>query len=149
MNIYLVPVASVTSTTVSSTLSSTSTSVSSSVSLLTSSSVSSSLSSPLSSTSTSTTVSATPTPSIPATIGQFTYLNCQSDNVTTRTLQGKYVAAADMTLEHCAGNCTGYAYFGVEYMQEVSDFNFLSTYALTDNLFSVTVVTHSHLGATL
>ena len=39
-----------------------------------------------------------------------------------------------MTLEHCAGNCTGYAYFGVEYMQECYCSNTLTfgSYIATD-----------------
>jgi hypothetical protein len=78
--------------------------------------------------------SATPTPSIPAVIGQYTYLHCHSDNTTIRTLQAKYVAAQDMTLELCAKSCTGYAYFGVEYMQECYCGNSLTygSYTATD-----------------
>ena len=39
---------------------------------------------------------------------RFTYEHCRSDNTTKRTLIGKYIAKPDMTLENCAGNCTGY-----------------------------------------
>jgi hypothetical protein len=112
------------STTSSAALSTTSTSASS-VQVSTTSSVLT--------TSTSST-SATPTPSIPATVGAYTYLHCHSDNTTIRTLQSKYIAKADMTIEHCAGNCTGYLYFGVEYSQECYCSNTLTfgSYIATD-----------------
>jgi hypothetical protein len=44
------------------------------------------------------------------------------------------VAKADMTIEHCAGNCTGYLYFGVEYSQECYCSNTLAfgSYIATD-----------------
>ncbi|KAK0100032.1 hypothetical protein ONS95_013153 [Cadophora gregata] len=77
-------------------------------------------------TSTSSTKSSTPTPSIPAVINEFTYQHCRSDNTTKRTMVGKYIAKPDMTLENCAGNCTGYRYFGVEYASECYCSNQLS-----------------------
>lgn len=82
----------------------------------------------------STSISSTPTPSIPATVSAYTYLHCHSDNTTIRTLQGKYIGKPDMTIEHCAGNCSGYAYFGLEYMQECYCSNTLSfgSYIATD-----------------
>ncbi|KAH7393271.1 WSC domain-containing protein [Cadophora sp. MPI-SDFR-AT-0126] len=107
MNIYKVPAFS----------SSSSLAVSTSASLSSSSA---------SSASTSSTRSATPTPSIPAIINEFTYQHCHSDNTTKRTLVGKYIAKPDMTLENCAGNCTGYRYFGVEYASECYCANQLS-----------------------
>jgi hypothetical protein len=84
-------------------------------------------------TSTSST-SGTPTPSIPATVGAYTYLHCHSDNTTIRTLQSAYIGAADMTIENCAVYCTGYTYFGVEYSQECYCSNTLTfgSYIATD-----------------
>ncbi|KUJ19894.1 WSC-domain-containing protein [Mollisia scopiformis] len=136
MNIYLVSTSNSTSS-LTSTQSSASVSVSTSLGL-TSTSLSSSVATSSRAT-TSSSVSASPTPSIPATIGQFTYLHCHSDNVTTRTLQGKYIATADMTLENCASNCTGYAYFGVEYARECYCSNVLTygSYIATDGRCSM------------
>lgn len=80
------------------------------------SSTSSPFSTSLSTSAPSATVSKGPTPS---TIGSYSYIGCRSDNTTIRTLVGKKKSStADMTLENCAGNCTGYNFFGVEYGAE-------------------------------
>ncbi|KAH7330380.1 hypothetical protein BKA65DRAFT_565638 [Rhexocercosporidium sp. MPI-PUGE-AT-0058] len=91
-------------------------------------------SSSASKTTTSTSSATTSANPIPPTINEFTYQHCRSDNTTIRTLVGKYIAKPDMTLERCAGNCTGYAYFGVEYASECYCSNKLSvgSYIATD-----------------
>lgn len=48
------------------------------------------------------------------TAGDFAYQMCATE-VPGRALVGKAVASDDMTVAYCAGNCTGYAYMGVEY----------------------------------
>lgn len=130
LNLYLLSPPSTSTTSASPSLTSTS-----SVQVTTSSSLLTTTTSSVASlTSTSSSTSGTPTPSIPATVGAYTYLHCHSDNTTIRTLQSKYIAKADMTIEYCAGNCTGYLYFGIEYSQECYCANTLSfgSYAATD-----------------
>lgn len=68
-----------------------------------------------SSASSSSATSSSSQPTIPATVGSYTYAECHSDSPTIRTLQDEFVGSPDMTIEHCMGNCTGYQYFGVEY----------------------------------
>ncbi len=46
--------------------------------------------------------------------GNFAYQMCATE-VNGRALVGKAVASDDMNIAYCAGNCTGYAYMGVEY----------------------------------
>lgn len=47
-------------------------------------------------------------------VGNFNYQMCATE-VAGRSLSGKAVAADDMNTAYCAGNCTGFAYMGVEY----------------------------------
>ena len=67
-------------------------------------------------TSTTTTSSTltTPTPTVVSSIGSFKYVDCHSE-VPGRALTGKAVASDDMTIQFCAGNCTGFTYMAVEY----------------------------------
>ncbi|MCJ1306581.1 hypothetical protein MMC25_000224 [Agyrium rufum] len=108
-----------TTTSSSSVVLSTTSSLSSATSTLTSgvSSVASTTTS--STTSTTTTSSAVTIPTgIPAHVGPWSYVNCYVDSQVARTLPDVFYAGYDMTIEHCAGNCTGYNYFGTEYSQE-------------------------------
>jgi hypothetical protein len=59
-----------------------------------------------------------PKPETVVSIGEYNYTGCYADSVQNRTLHGKYVPSWDMSIESCRGNCTGYAYFGVEYGTE-------------------------------
>lgn len=100
-----------TSTTPVSTASSTSTPVSTLISSMTL---------PASSTSTST-LAPTPTgPVLKPAVGAYTFLGCytESTNPNLRALGSGTYAYDTMTLETCAGNCTSYTYFGVEYGRE-------------------------------
>lgn len=66
-------------------------------------------------TATSATVTPTPTgPAITMRVGNFAYQMCATE-VNGRALNGKAVASEDMNTAYCAGNCTGFAYMGVEY----------------------------------
>ncbi|KUJ17722.1 FAD/NAD(P)-binding domain-containing protein [Mollisia scopiformis] len=65
-----------------------------------------------------TTSAHTANPTIPSIVGNYHYIDCHSDNTTIRTLQSHRIATDDMTIQYCAGNCTGYTYFGVEYSTE-------------------------------
>jgi len=47
-------------------------------------------------------------------VGNFVYQMCATE-VSARALTGKAVAANDMTVAYCAGNCTSFTYMGVEY----------------------------------
>ena len=80
----------------------------------------STISSP-SASSTSTSMGSTPTSSskTPATIGKFFYVGCYTEATTGRALFSSNVDNdTAMTLEWCANQMEGYAYFGVEYGQE-------------------------------
>jgi hypothetical protein len=57
-------------------------------------------------------------PEIIQTVGEYNYTGCYADSIHNRTLQDQYIPAHDMSVEYCKGNCTGYAYFGVEYGTE-------------------------------
>jgi hypothetical protein len=59
-----------------------------------------------------------PKPETVLSTGEYNYTGCYADSVQNRTLHGKYVPSRDMNVEYCRGNCTGYAYFGVEYGTE-------------------------------
>lgn len=65
--------------------------------------------------------SAAPSPTgpvAPLTVGSYKYVSCYTEATNGRALTGKTVAADDMTLERCASNCTGFAYFATEYSRE-------------------------------
>ncbi|KAK4117256.1 WSC-domain-containing protein [Canariomyces notabilis] len=51
----------------------------------------------------------------PATVGEFQYVGCFTDDLDERSLTGKITYDSAMTLEACAAACDGYSYFGVEY----------------------------------
>ena len=64
--------------------------------------------------------SPTPTPTGPITVEAgvgFSYLGCYSDSVSSRALTGlsNPGSASQNTVEQCAAECIGFAYFGVEY----------------------------------
>ncbi|KIW65578.1 hypothetical protein PV04_07824 [Phialophora macrospora] len=56
-------------------------------------------------------------PVIVPSIGNYQYVDCHTE-VPGRALTGKAVVAKDMTVPYCAGNCTGFTYFAIEYSQE-------------------------------
>ncbi|OAG41460.1 hypothetical protein AYO21_04402 [Fonsecaea monophora] len=56
-------------------------------------------------------------PTIPSTIGNFTYQSCYSE-IPGRALSAFALADNSITLQTCASNCTQYQYFGVEYGRE-------------------------------
>jgi hypothetical protein len=59
-------------------------------------------------------------PSIPKTVGGYTYAGCWTDSQTARVLSTKSTAGSTVTLESCAAFCSGYSIFGTEYADEVS-----------------------------
>jgi hypothetical protein len=54
----------------------------------------------------------------PASVGDFQYKSCWTDDVYDRSLKGASHAADDMTLESCAAFCSNFTYFGVEFSRE-------------------------------
>ncbi|KIY03560.1 uncharacterized protein Z520_00251 [Fonsecaea multimorphosa CBS 102226] len=73
----------------------------------------------------------TPTgPIIVPNVGNFQYVDCHTE-ITGRALTGKAVASSDMTVQNCAGNCTGFTYFAVEYSQECYCGNALGSGSVT------------------
>ncbi|KAK5197016.1 hypothetical protein LTR92_002954 [Exophiala xenobiotica] len=65
----------------------------------------------------------TSTPAIPAqpagptnvpSVGNYQYTDCHTEATNGRALTGFAIASNDMTVQYCAGNCTGFTYFGVE-----------------------------------
>jgi hypothetical protein len=69
------------------------------------------------------TTSATPTPTASLarkpTVGDYTFVGCQTEGTAGRALSGKEAYADDaMTLELCAAYCAGFTYFGTEYGRE-------------------------------
>jgi hypothetical protein len=78
------------------------------------------------------TTSATPTPTgslaVKPTVGDYTFVGCQTEATGSRALSGKDVYADDaMTLELCATYCAGFTYFGTEYGRECYCGNSLNT----------------------
>ena len=57
-------------------------------------------------------------PGIIKSIGPYNYSGCATEATAGRALSGKAILTSDMTLERCAGNCTGYQLFGVEFGNE-------------------------------
>ena len=57
-------------------------------------------------------------PGIINSIGPYNFSGCATEATVGRALSGKAVSTSDMTLERCAGNCTGYQLFGVEFGNE-------------------------------
>ncbi|KAL2141982.1 hypothetical protein VTI28DRAFT_1764 [Corynascus sepedonium] len=53
-----------------------------------------------------------------ASVGDFHYKSCWTDDVYDRSLKGASYAADDMTLESCATFCSNFTFFGVEYSRE-------------------------------
>ncbi|KAL2157628.1 hypothetical protein VTH06DRAFT_6007 [Thermothelomyces fergusii] len=61
----------------------------------------------------------TGTPAVKPTVGDYTFVGCQTEATSGRALSGREVYADDaMTLEKCAEYCAGFAYFGAEYSRE-------------------------------
>lgn len=54
-------------------------------------------------------------PAVVPLVGAFNYTGCYTEASNGRALSGNAVKTNDMTIERCAGNCTSYNYFGVEY----------------------------------
>ena len=48
-------------------------------------------------------------------VGNYKYSGCYTEATNARALSDKSITTEDMTIENCAGNCTGYNYWGVEY----------------------------------
>jgi hypothetical protein len=122
LDLYQVNLAA-TSTSTSMTTS-TSTSISSSISTSTSVGTSISMSTSLT-TSVSTTISTSTTiktSTIPAPLSTglayYTYLDCHTDSVNSRTLTSISEVSYSMTLETCALFCGGYRFFGLEFGRE-------------------------------
>lgn len=59
-------------------------------------------------------------PSTVTSIGNYSWVGCYSEGTNGRALTSKSVAApaAGGSVEYCASQCAGYAYFGVEYYNE-------------------------------
>ncbi|KAK5406239.1 hypothetical protein LTR06_008594 [Exophiala xenobiotica] len=47
-------------------------------------------------------------------VGNYQYTDCHTEATNGRALTGFATASNDMTVQYCAGNCTGFTYFGVE-----------------------------------
>jgi hypothetical protein len=79
-------------------------------------------------------------PSIPANIGLFSYNSCFTEATDGRALTAFALADNSVTLQTCAGNCTQYKYFGVEYSRECYCGNSLSAASViaTDGRCSMT-----------
>ncbi|RDW71173.1 hypothetical protein BP6252_07736 [Coleophoma cylindrospora] len=85
--------------------------------------VSSTSTKPSTSTTSSTSASATPTgPSQPASVGNWTFVGCQTEATNSRALTLASFAYDSMTLESCASNCTSVSatLFGTEYGRELT-----------------------------
>ncbi|KIW20071.1 hypothetical protein PV08_00646 [Exophiala spinifera] len=63
--------------------------------------------------------------------GRYQYVDCHTEVSNGRALSGSAIVSNDMTVQYCAGNCTGYAFFGVEYGQECYCGNTLNTGSVT------------------
>ena len=59
-----------------------------------------------------------PPPSVPATIGNFTFVSCFAEPAGARALADNSTAGSFMTLEYCASYCQNYKYFGAEYSSQ-------------------------------
>ena len=57
-------------------------------------------------------------PAVVPSVGAFNYIGCYTEAANGRALSAKTLNTKDMTIERCAGNCTSYQYFGVEYGSE-------------------------------
>ncbi|KAB5547350.1 WSC domain-containing protein [Coniochaeta sp. 2T2.1] len=99
---------SVSSTSTSSSLTSSSTSVSSTSTPATSTT----------STSTSSSATTAPTLSHKSKVGGYSLVGCWAEGQGIRALTGATYADDTMTLEMCAANCAGFAYWGTEYGRE-------------------------------
>ncbi|KAH8896901.1 WSC-domain-containing protein, partial [Thozetella sp. PMI_491] len=53
-----------------------------------------------------------------ASVGDYFYYGCYSDNIANRTLQSKSTSSASVSVEFCASYCSDYQYFGVEWSRE-------------------------------
>ena len=57
-------------------------------------------------------------PGIIKSVGAYNYSGCATEATVGRALSAKAISTSDMTLEYCAGNCTGYQLWGIEYGSE-------------------------------
>ncbi|KUJ19463.1 WSC-domain-containing protein [Mollisia scopiformis] len=88
----------------------------------------SSLSSSVSSTSSSSSAGPTQTLALKPTVGAYTRMGCYTEGTNARALTGAAIYDyKGMTLESCAGNCTAFQYWGVEYGGECYCGNSLGT----------------------
>lgn len=53
-----------------------------------------------------------------ASIGEFTYSSCRTDDTADRSLKAVDYRTDDMTVEKCAERCKDYAYFGLQFARE-------------------------------
>ncbi|KAJ9133425.1 hypothetical protein NKR23_g10721 [Pleurostoma richardsiae] len=83
-------------------------------------STTSSLSSSIISTSTASSSTATASSTAPAfpSVSGYDFVSCWTESSSGRALSGATTASDDMTLEACAGFCSSWSYFGVEYGRE-------------------------------
>ena len=86
-----------------------------------------------STTSTASVITAT-TSAVPSTVqtaGSYQFLACYNETSAGRTLASSSFANDSLTVEMCAGFCSGYTYFGVEYAREYVSKYILSKFLLT------------------
>ncbi|KAL5594741.1 hypothetical protein BROUX41_001655 [Berkeleyomyces rouxiae] len=57
-------------------------------------------------------------PSMPATVGEYVLVGCQTEATNGHALSSKATSSSTMTNEVCAEFCTGFKYFGTEYADE-------------------------------
>jgi hypothetical protein len=62
--------------------------------------------------------STTSDPGIIKSVGPYNYSACVTEATAGRALGDKAISTSDMTLDNCAGNCTGYQLFGIEFGDE-------------------------------
>jgi hypothetical protein len=63
-------------------------------------------------------LSAVPSTTTSASTPGYTYVGCQSDSTTARTLGSLVITSPALTVELCTSFCAGYTYFGLEYADE-------------------------------
>jgi hypothetical protein len=63
-------------------------------------------------------LSAVPSTTTSASIPEYTYVGCQNDSTTARTLSSLVITSPALTVELCTSFCAGYTYFGLEYADE-------------------------------
>ena len=66
-------------------------------------------------------------PAVVKSVGQYNYTGCYTEATNQRALSGKAISTGDMTIESCAGNCSAFTYFGIEYGNECYCGNTINT----------------------